>query len=79
MQPGNMEPEYFDACMAGEYLGIVKRVRDDPNPARTLKNQLQRVYWLARTKQIPSRKIGSRIYFTKRQLDDAMRSGAHQE
>jgi hypothetical protein len=81
MQPGNIEPEMLDAVMAGQYMGIVRETRPDPDPARTLRNQLQKVYWLVRTGKIPPeayRKIGSRIYFIKAQLDRWMRSGAHQ-
>jgi len=77
MRPGTVEPEYFDTVSAGEYLGIVKQIRGDTDPVRTLKNQCQRVYWLRYKGIIQGRKIGGRIVYTKAELDQAMRTGAH--
>jgi hypothetical protein len=79
MHPSTVQAAYFDILAAGEYLGIVKEVRGDTDPVRTQKNQLQRMYWLVRSKQIPYIKRGTRIFFEKAELDTWMRSGAHHQ
>jgi len=78
MQPGTQQAEYFDITQAGEYIGIVKPIRGDTDPIKTLKRQQQRLYLMVYRKQIPYIKKGSRIFFEKAALDAWMRSGAHQ-
>jgi excisionase family DNA binding protein len=78
MQPGLQQAEYFDITQAGEYIGIVKSIKGDTDPARTLKKQVQRIYLMVHRGTIPYNKIGSRIFFSKQALDEWMRSGAHQ-
>jgi excisionase family DNA binding protein len=71
-------PEYFDIVEAGVYLGVVKAIPGDPDPARTQRNQLQVIYRWVRQGRIPYIKMGSRLYFQRAALDHAMRQGVHQ-
>jgi hypothetical protein len=79
MRPGiNAQPEYFDIVELGVYLGIVKQLPDDPDPARTQMNQLQKVYRLVNRPGFPVIRMGSRLYFEKAAVATYMRSGVHQ-
>jgi excisionase family DNA binding protein len=79
MQPGRaVQPEYFEIVDAGVYLGIVKPVPNDPDPKKTQYNQLQKVYRLVASGRIPVIRMGSRLYFSKTDLDVVMRAGVHQ-
>jgi hypothetical protein len=79
MQPGGaIQPEYFEIVDAGRYLGMVKEIPGDPNPKKTQYNQLQKLYrWVAQGR-VPVIRMGSRLYFSKIDLDSVMRSGAQQ-
>jgi excisionase family DNA binding protein len=77
MRPSLIEPAFFDIITAGQFLGIVRAIQGDPDPARTQRNQVQRMYWLVHRKKIPFVKKGSRVYFEKAALETWMRSGAH--
>jgi len=79
MRPGtSVQAEYFDIVEVGVYLGIVKTLPDDPDPKRTLQNQLQKVYRLVAARRIPVIRMGTRLYFDRLAVDAVMRSGAHQ-
>ena len=76
MRPGLRESEYFDILEAGEYIGIVRPIANDPDPVRTLKRQLDRMYHMVARRTIPHTKIGKRVFFVRTELDKWMRSGA---
>ena len=74
--PGStIDQEYMDIADAGRYIGIVKAIAGDPDPARTLRRQLQRLYHMVHRKTIPFYKKGKQLYFSKTALDDWMQSG----
>jgi hypothetical protein len=72
------QAEYCDIVEIGVYLGVVKALPGDPDPVRTQRNQLQKVYRLVALGRIPVIHMGARLYFDKAAVDAAMRSGAHQ-
>ena len=74
LTPGEIadDAQYFEIAEAGKYLGIVKSIRDDPDPEKTLKRQLQRIYHMARRGRIPHTKVGKRLFFSRRALDEWM-------
>ena len=81
MRPGPVEPELFDLATAGHTSGSLPRSLAT-DPVRTLYNQCQKVYPMGRVAADPPwvyKRIGSRIYFVKAQLDQWMRTGAHHQ
>jgi excisionase family DNA binding protein len=69
MLPGSVAPEYFNLVQAGEYVGIIHPIRNDPDPHRTFDQQRQRIYQMVRRKTIPCHRVGKRLYFVRQELD----------
>ena len=68
--------EYMEIEQAGQYIGIVRVIPNDPDPNATRKKQLQRVYHMVHRGIMPHYKIGKRLFFSKTAIDAWMQSGA---